>query len=148
MNHDIDFIGIEPQTVTINDQSVEVTPLVVSELPRMARATSGYLTQIVIMAEAGTLDVMALLDMVGEHGDKLIEAVAIGARRAPEWVGKLHPDRFGVLALMVIEANLDFFSKAVKRLQAAAPQLAPSLAGRAASAQKAGRSATPRPSTA
>ena len=94
-----------PVTLVIGGERLELTPLKVGELPAFARAV-----QPVAASLSASPDWLALL---AEHGEAVIEAVAIASRRPAEWVAGLGLDEAVRLAEAVFEVNADFFIQRV-----------------------------------
>ena len=90
-----------PVVLVIGGERLELTPLKVGELPAFARAV-----QPVAASLSASPDWLALL---AEHGEAVIEAVAIASRRPAEWVAGLGLDEAVRLAEAVFEVNADFF---------------------------------------
>lgn len=126
MSDDLDFIAPLERKLTIDGVELTITPLVVEEIAPVIRATSPFISTLLYGVES--LDVARLVELLGEHGDAVIEAVAICARREKRWVGKLLLDRLTALALVCVEVNADFFSRALTAAKAQAPKLAPNVA--------------------
>ncbi len=102
---EINILVPEPVVVDIAGEGMEVTPLRVGELPAMLKAVRPFATQL----EADP-DWLALL---GEHGEALLDALAIACRRPREWVDGLALDEALKLAAAVFEVNADFFVQRV-----------------------------------
>lgn len=94
-----------PVTLVIGGERLELTPLKVGDVPAFARAV-----QPVAASLSASPDWLALL---AEHGEAVIEAVAIASRRPPEWVTNLELDDAVRLAEAVFEVNADFFIQRV-----------------------------------
>ena len=94
-----------PVTLLIGDERLELTPLKVGELPAFARAV-----QPVAASLSASPDWLALL---ADHGEAVIEAVAIATRRPVDWVAGLDLDEATRLAEAVFEVNADFFIQRV-----------------------------------
>ena len=94
-----------PVTLVIGGERLEFTPLKVGEVPAFARAV-----QPVAASLSASPDWLALL---AEHGEAVIDAVAIASRRPPEWVTNLALDDAVRLAEAVFEVNADFFIQRV-----------------------------------
>lgn len=94
----------------------DIQPIKVRDLPRFLKAIEP------IAAE------LAAGDIVGafmRHADAVIEATAIGAGVERAWLEEQTPDVLVDLAARVLEANADFFVRAVlPRIQAAADRIA------------------------
>ena len=94
-----------PVTLVIGGERLDLTPLKVGDVPAFARAV-----QPVAASLSASPDWMALL---AEHGEAVIDAVAIASRRPPEWVTNLALDDAVRLAEAVFEVNADFFIQRV-----------------------------------
>ena len=94
-----------PVTLVIGGERLELTPLKVGDVPAFARAV-----QPVAASLSASPDWLALL---AEHGEAVIDAVAIASRRPPEWVTSLALDEAVRLAEAVFEVNADFFIQRV-----------------------------------
>ena len=94
-----------PVTLVIGGERLELTPLKVGDVPAFARAV-----QPVAASLSASPDWLALL---AEHGEAVIDAVAIASRRPPEWVTNLALDDAVRLAEAVFEVNADFFIQRV-----------------------------------
>lgn len=89
-------------TIVIGGESLDLTPIRVGELPALSRA----IQPIVSSLSDPQPDWIAL---ISEHGDAVIDAVVIAARRPREWVANLDLDDAVRLASAVFEVNADFF---------------------------------------
>jgi hypothetical protein len=92
--------------VSVAGDTVILYPLKVGLLPAMLRAVGGL---------AGHLqrDPIDWLQLLAEHGDALLDAVAIGSGKTRAWVDGLAPDDALLLAAKVVEVNADFFARRV-----------------------------------
>ena len=90
-----------PIYVEIAGERIDLSPLKVGEVPAFARAV-----QPIAASLSASPDWLALL---AEHGDAVIEAVAIAARRPRDWVMNLDLDEAVRLAEAVFAVNADFF---------------------------------------
>ena len=94
-----------PVTLVIGGERLDLTPLKVGDVPAFARAV-----QPVAASLSASPDWLALL---AEHGEAVIDAVAIASRRPPEWVTNLALDDAVRLPEAVFEVNADFFIQRV-----------------------------------
>jgi hypothetical protein len=101
------FVALPPVPVTlvIGGERLDLTPLKVGDVPAFARAV-----QPVAASLSASPDWLALL---AEHGEAVIDAVAIASRRPSEWVTNLEIDDAVRLAEAVFEVNADFFIQRV-----------------------------------
>jgi hypothetical protein len=119
---DLDILVPAPAVVEIDGELLEITPLRVGELSAMLRAVGPFAEELI-----GEPDFLRLLT---EHGEAVIEAVAVAARRPKEWVDRLLVDEAIRLATVVFEVNADFFvQRVVPAVQAAAARLNKAPAG-------------------
>jgi len=94
-----------PTSIVIGGERIELTPIKVGEVPAFARAV-----QPVAASLSVSPDWLALL---AEHGEAVIEAVAIASRKPLDWVESLALDEAVRLAEAVFEVNADFFIRRV-----------------------------------
>ena len=112
-----------PVTLVIGGERLELTPLKVGDVPAFARAV-----QPVAASLSASPDWLALL---AEHGEAVIDAVAIASRRPPEWVTNLALDDAVRLAEAIFEVNADFFiQRVLPSLTEAATRVSQSLGSR------------------
>lgn len=90
-----------PVFVEIAGERIDLSPLKVGEVPAFARAV-----QPIAASLSASPDWLALL---ADHGEAVIAAVAIAARRPVDWVAGLDLDEAVQLAESVFEVNADFF---------------------------------------
>ena len=111
-----------PVTLVIGGERLELTPIRVGELPAFARAV-----QPVAVSLSASPDWLALM---AEHGEAVIEAVAIASRRPKDWLAGLDLDDAVRLTEAVFEVNADFFIQRVwPSLSEAAAQIGTRMAG-------------------
>jgi hypothetical protein len=94
-----------PTSIVIGGERFDLTPIKVGEVPAFARAV-----QPVAASLSASPDWLALL---AEHGEAVIEALAIASRRPTAWVTGLELDDAVRLAQAVFEVNADFFIRRV-----------------------------------
>ena len=102
-----------PVSVEIAGERIDLSPLKVGEVPAFARAV-----QPIAASLLASPDWLALL---AEHGEAVIAAVAIAARRPVDWVAGLDLDEAVHLAEAVFGVNADFF---IRRLLPSVTQAA------------------------
>ena len=123
---DFKAFPVEPTQVKLSDGSVlEIGPVKLGQLPRLVAAVRPLVDK--LSAEP---DWLALLL---NHGDAVLELLAICTRRKREWVDELALDDAVHLCATVFEVNVDFFvaqvapaiQGAVKRFEPMLRQLPP-----------------------
>lgn len=90
-----------PVSIEIAGERIDLTPLKVGEVPAFARAVQPLAASL-----SASPDWLALL---ADHGDAVIEAIAIASRRPRDWVAGLDLDDAVRLTESVFEVNADFF---------------------------------------
>ena len=90
-----------PVFIDIGGERIDLSPLKLGELPGFARAIAPVAAHL-----SASPDWLAI---VGEHGEALIEAIAIATRRPRDWVAGLETDAALHLAEAVFTVNADFF---------------------------------------
>ena len=111
-----------PLILFVGGERLELTPLRLGEIPGFARAIRPLASSLSVSP-----DWLALLD---EHGEAVIEAVAIASRRPKDWLAGLELDDAVRLIEAVFEVNADFFIQRVwPSLCEAAAQIGTRMAG-------------------
>lgn len=98
-----------PVSIDVGGERLELTPLKVGDVPAFARAVQSAAATLSASLSASP-DWLALF---ADHGDAVIEAIAIAARRPRDWVMNLELDAAIRLADAVFEVNADFFIRRV-----------------------------------
>ena len=112
-----------PVSLVIGGECLELTPIRVGELPAFAKAV-----QPAAVGLSASPDWLALM---AEHGEAVIEAVAIASRRPVDWVAGLGLDEAVRLAEAVFEVNADFFiQRVLPSLTEAATRISQTLGAR------------------
>lgn len=103
----MDFPALPPLPVSllIAGDTLELTPLKVGELPAFTRAIRPFAERL-----GADPDWFALL---AEHGEAVLDALAIASRRPRAWVEGLDVDEAIRLAEALLEVNADFFVRRV-----------------------------------
>lgn len=102
---DYDAIAPQPHPVTIDGETLTLTPITVGQLPTVMRALRG-----VNLERLADTDLQGLIDLIADHGDAIVTAVAAASRQTPERVAALDLMDFIGLLTAVIEVNADFFA--------------------------------------
>jgi hypothetical protein len=119
---ELDTLVPQAQSLEIAGRQLRISPLVIGELPAMLKAVRPFADQL-----AGDPDWFGLLS---EHGDDLLDALALGSRQSRDWVDALALDDAITLATSVFEVNADFFvHRVVPKVSALAQGLNGRLAG-------------------
>lgn len=107
----------QPQSLEIAGDTLALTPIRVGEVPALLAAIKPIAPHLV----NGDPDWLALLT---EHGDAILDALAIAARRPREWVEALSLDDAVQLATALFEVNVAFFvQRVVPAIQSAAARI-------------------------
>ena len=114
---EFDAFGAQPTDLTIADETLVISPIRVGEIPKILSAIKPFSDQ--LMA-----DQIDWLGIVTQHGDSLLAAIAIAARKPQDWVEALSLDDAITLATALFEVNADFFvQRVVPTLQQAAGRI-------------------------
>lgn len=104
--------------VEVQGGPVPVYPLRARQLAGFA-AAAGPLMEVYSTVRAGGLDALGEEDwrgIVELHADALIAAIAVAVERKPAEIGELFLDDLAVLAMTIIQVNLDFFTRGLGRM--------------------------------
>ena len=114
---ELDAFGAQPTDLTIADEVLAISPIRVGEIPKILSAIKPFSDQ--LMA-----DQIDWLGIITQHGDSLLAAIAIAARKPQDWVEALSLDDAITLATALFEVNADFFvQRVVPTLQQAAGRI-------------------------
>lgn len=114
-----------PVTIEVGGESLDITPIRVGELPALIKAVRPFIERL-----TADTDWLALL---ADHGDALLEAMAIASRRQKDWVSRLAIDDAVRLATVLFEVNADFFARQVSpAVQQAAGRISEQMGGKSA----------------
>jgi hypothetical protein len=96
-----------PQTLELDiaGERIEITALRLGEFPAMLKAVRPFAAQ--LEADPDWLSLLA------EHGEALLDSLAVACRQPREWVDGLAFDEALKLATAVFEVNADFFVQRV-----------------------------------
>ncbi len=96
-----------PETLELDiaGERIEITPLRLGEFPAMLKAVRPFAAQ--LEADPDWLSLLA------EHGEALLDSLAVTCRRPRDWVDGLALDEALTLAASVFEVNADFFVQRV-----------------------------------
>ncbi len=122
---DNSFAALPPiaTSIVIADETIELTPIKIGELPALSRAVQPIADHL-----CASPDWLAL---IAEHGEALIDTLAIATRRPREWIAALELDEAIKLASTVFEVNADFFiQRLLPSITQAAVRLETRLPGR------------------
>jgi hypothetical protein len=114
---EFDAFGAQPTDLTIADEVLAISPIRVGEIPKILSAIKPFSDQLME-------DQIDWLGIVTQHGDSLLAAIAIAARKPQDWVEALSLDDAITLATALFEVNADFFvQRVVPTLQQAAGRI-------------------------
>ncbi|MDO3530849.1 hypothetical protein Q3O93_02825 [Ralstonia pseudosolanacearum] len=119
----MDVFPPPPVSVAAGGECLDITPLRVGELPAFLRAVQPVASRL-----AGDIDWITLF---AEEGERMLDLVALAARRPRAWVADLPIDEAIVLAEALIAVNADFF---VRRVAPGVSRMAQGIATRIAGA--------------
>jgi len=126
-----EYSAIEPisEEVVFRGKSYVVAPLTVGQIPRFARALKP-LAGVDLLGSLSAADAGTILALVADHGESLIEAVAVATGVPKAEIEAASADELIGIAMIVVGVNGDFFSRRLAPAISKALQLARSGAGR------------------
>lgn len=113
--------------VAFKGQPLKVAPLQIGQVPAFSRAIRPMFSALTVAFSStpsvdgegggGGLQVEAeeLLNLAADHGDQMIDAVAVAVRKDRADIAASDPVEFMDLLVAVIEVNSDFFARAVAK---------------------------------
>jgi hypothetical protein len=120
---DFDAFPPAPQSLSIAGIALEITPIRVGEIPALLAAVRPFAHRLV----DGEPD---WLELLADHGDALIKAIAVASRQPQDWVATLTMDDAIRLATTLFEVNADFFvQRVVPTIQHAAARINAQMSG-------------------
>lgn len=112
-----------PQSMEIAGVELAITPIRVGEIPALLAAGRPFAHRLV----DGEPD---WLELLAEHGEALIKAIAVASRQPQDWVAALTMDDAIRLAATLFEVNADFFvQRVVPTIQHAAARINAQMSG-------------------
>lgn len=120
---DFDAFPPAPQSLEIAGIALEITPIRVGEIPALLAAVRPFAHRLV----DGEPD---WLELLADHGEALIKAIAVASRQPQDWVAALTMDDAIRLATTLFEVNADFFvQRVVPTIQHAAARINAQMSG-------------------
>jgi hypothetical protein len=112
-----------PQSLEIAGVELPITPIRVGEIPALLAAVQPFAHRL----GDGDPD---WLELLSDHGEALIKAVAVASRQPQDWVAALAMDDAIRLATTLFEVNADFFvQRVVPTIQHAAARINAQMSG-------------------
>jgi hypothetical protein len=123
MMSDFDAFPPTPQSLVIAGIALEITPIRVGEIPALLAAVRPFAHRLV----DGEPD---WLELLADHGEALIKAIAVASRQPQDWAAALTMDDAIRLATTLFEVNADFFvQRVVPTIQHAAARINAQMSG-------------------
>jgi hypothetical protein len=91
----------EPETITLRDVEIKVSPLAVKHVAKAAKAAAPIMGAIT-SGEFSPMD-------IAENADSVIELAALASDQTEEWVGNLNLAELTALFGLVVKVNANFF---------------------------------------
>lgn len=114
---DLNLLDPPVQQVTFRGERLDIRPLVLGQIPRFSRLVRPVVAEFFGGRHPAWMsnDEIMCDELFELHGEAIVEAVAIAARRPVEFIAECdNASELLVLARAVIEVNRDFFSRAVR----------------------------------
>jgi hypothetical protein len=99
----------EGRPLTIGGRTIRVTPVMVRSIAPIARRIKPFGEGMFRAMSGAGIGTEELLEILADHGDGFIEAVALASQQDAGWVGDLQPHELLRLAVAIVEENQDFF---------------------------------------
>jgi hypothetical protein len=120
---DFDAFPPTPQTLEIAGVELAITSIRVGEIPAILAVVRPFAHRLV----DGEPD---WLELLADHGEALIKAIAVASRQPQDWVAALTMDDAIRLASTLFEVNADFFvQRVVPTIQHAAARINAQMSG-------------------
>jgi hypothetical protein len=103
----LDMLVPEGLRVRAGGESLHLVPLKIGQLPAMLRLLSPLVRHV---NGSPSVD---WLELLGQWGDDILNALVIAVGKPREWVERLSADEAILLAAKVVEVNADFFTRTV-----------------------------------
>ncbi|OED39004.1 hypothetical protein AB833_17340 [Chromatiales bacterium (ex Bugula neritina AB1)] len=103
---ELNAFGTPPTSLELAEETLEIAPIRVGDIPKLLTAIQPFSEQLL----AEQIDWFAI---VTHHGERLLQAMAIAARKPLQWVEALALDDAIQLATALFEVNADFFIQRV-----------------------------------
>lgn len=123
----IEFVQPLSVTFPLEGEDITITPVTVGEMPALLRTVEPMFGELLRLDEPTLArlaanqfqpgDVATLVRLCGEHGPRVVDAVALCSRRTSASVSALYIDRFAQLAAVCFQVNRDFFVRAMPGLR-------------------------------
>ena len=121
--NDFDAFPPTPLTLEIAEIVLAITPIRIGEIPALLAAVRPFAHRLV----DGEPD---WLELLADHGEALIKAIAVASRQPQDWVAALTMDDAIRLATTLFEVNADFFvQRVVPTIQHAAARINAQMSG-------------------
>lgn len=135
---DMDVIEPQARVVEFRGERLEIRPLTIGAVPGLVRASRPVINSLLDAAwitDGAAFDAQSFdgaLDLIEQHGEAVVQGVALAIGRDAKWVASGDISEFIDLTVAVLEVNRDFFTR----------RIAPLLGGRAAPWSGAGATAS------
>ncbi len=90
-----------PTVITIRDRKIEIKPIPVKNLSKVAKLVSPIISEI----GSGSVSLSTII----ENADNIIELSSLVCNIDKEWVGELDASELLQIIMPVVEVNIDFF---------------------------------------
>jgi hypothetical protein len=106
-----EFEAIAPSqtAATFKGRAIQITPLKVGQLPAFARAVKPIGGAVESMLGSDGVDMGAIMALIADHGESVVEAVAIASGVSVDELNDSTPDELIELGAVALKVNADFF---------------------------------------
>jgi len=113
MPDELSVLAPEGASIEYQGERLEVLPLTIGQIPPLVRKCRVVVDALMGMdgleTDSEEQQFRAVLDIVGDQGEQVLEAVAIAIGKPADFVSKGSLEDFERLAMKVLEVNRDFF---------------------------------------
>lgn len=112
--------AVEPKVFEyiLGDDRHTLSAMKIGQIPKFTR----IIRPIVPEVSGKNLDQNTILDLIADHGESIIEAVAVATNLPINTVQLIDPDDFVDIVFLVIEVNADFFAKRLAPMMQSIPE--------------------------
>ncbi len=104
----------EPRIVRAGGRDVQVRPITPRQIPSFVKAIRPLQNALGAGLSLDALQGAALLGLVEDHAEDVVQAVAVATRQSPDFIGdEIDIAELVELTAAVIEVNADFFARRV-----------------------------------
>lgn len=118
MSEDLNVVVPEPIIVVVGTENIEIKQIKVGQMTKIMRIAYPFYDKLKAIKDEAKKNPQKdigidLFSLVVEHGDSIIDLMAVLTNKDREWAENLELDSLVSLFTAVVEVNLDFFIQRV-----------------------------------